>query len=145
MTKGKVSVTLEPLTVARPAAPYWYLGAAESLLPSVKVLASAKCGHAMALVSANILECLLSAYLTRSGKDNVRKDHKLTELWRSGFKQGLQIDKKPPDWVNHLSDLYKCPFQLRYGKKIHAITLPPAYPMTSDLMALLEIVRKQLP
>jgi len=144
------SITLQPVTIAPAAPPHTYLGVAESLMPGVKALATTShpAALALALVAAHVLECLLKAYLSRDGSDDALKKrnvrHNLNALWAMAFAQGLRVPKSPPTWADHLSDLHKSPYYLRYSTGIHVIRLPSAEPMTSELVGLLEVVREQL-
>jgi hypothetical protein len=70
--------------------------------------------------------------------------HDLNALWSMAFDQDLQIQKDPPSWVACLSGLHKSPYHLRYSTGVHAIVTPAPEPMSSELAALLEIVRRQL-
>jgi len=147
---GTASITLSPVTIVPAAPPHTYLGVAESMMPGVKVLAAASPfpALALALVAAHVLECLLKAYLSRHGSDDALKNpdvrHDLEALWAMAFEQGLRIPRSPPDWVACLSGLHKSPYYLRYSTGVHGIVSPGAEPMTSELAALLEIVRAQL-
>jgi hypothetical protein len=147
---GTVSVTEQPDTIAPPALPHTYFGVAQSLMPGVKILAGASPlpAHALSLVAAHVLECLLKAYLSRDGSDaSVKRKsvrHNLNALWAMAFKQGLRIPEAPPSWVDGLSGLHKSPFYLRYSTGVHGIVSPGAEPMTSELVELLEVVRVQL-
>lgn len=147
---GTVSVTEQSDTIAPPAPPHTYFGVAESLLPGVKVLAGASPSPALALalVAAHVLECLLKAYLSKDGSDVAVKDpnvrHNLNALWAMAFAQGLRVPESPPSWADCLSGLHKSPYYLRYSTGVHSIISPGAEPMTSELAALLEVVREQL-
>ncbi len=105
---------------------------------------------ALAFVAAHVLECLLKAYLSRGGSDAAvkgRNKHDLNALWATAFKQGLRVPEPPPSWADRLGGLHKGPYYLRYSensKGAHGIVSPGAEPMTSELAALLEIVRGQL-
>jgi len=125
------------------------------MMPGVKVLAAASPPPALALVlvAAHVLECLLKAYLSRDGSDAALKNpdvrHDLNALWAMAFAQGLHVPESPPSWADCLSGLHKSPYYLRYsgvrrGTGVHGIVSPGAEPMTSDLAALVEIVRRQL-
>jgi hypothetical protein len=119
-------------------------------MPGVKVLAAASPppALALALVAAHVLECLLKAYLSRGGSDTGLKDenvrHDLNALWAKAFAQGLRVPESPPNWADCLSGLHKSPYYLRYSIGVHGIVSPGAEPMTSELAALLEVVREQL-
>jgi hypothetical protein len=120
------------------------------MMLGVRVLATASPSPALALdfVAAHVLECLLKAYLSRDGSDvglrdpNVR--HNLRTLWAMAFEQGLHIPQLAPSWVDCLSSLHKNPYYLRYSTGVHGIVSPTAEPMTSELTALVEVIREQL-
>ena len=137
--------------IGPPGPPHSYFGAARALIPGAKVLATASpCpSHALCLVVGFALEGLLKAYLSRNGPDKTLKNskiqHDLVGLWEKAFCQGLPISKIPPSWVSGLNELHSGPnYHLRYPDKVHGIVMPPTEPMTTDLAALLEVVRKQL-
>lgn len=147
---GTGPITLPPSTIAPAVPPYTYFGVAQSMLPGVKILALASPTSplSLAFVAAHVLECLLKAYLSRDGSDAPLKKrdvcHDLNALWAMAFTQGLRIEQSPPHWVDRLSGLHKTPYHLRYSEGVHGIVLPSVDPMTSELAALLEIVRSQL-
>lgn len=147
---GTISITLQDFVIARPAPPNTYFGVAQSLMPGVKALAVASPLPvlALALVAAHILECLLKAYLSKNGSDTVVQDHNvrhnLNAMWAMAYAQGLDIPESPPSWVDCLSGLHKPPYHLRYSTGVHGIVSPGAEPITSELAALLELVREQL-
>lgn len=147
---GKASINLEPVTIAPAAPPHTYFGVAQGLMPGVKVLAAASPtpALALALVAAHVLECLLKAYISRDGSDTALKEakvrHNLNALWALAFAQGLRAQEPPPSWVDCLSGLHNTPYYLRYSTGVHGVVLPGVEPMTSELEALLEIVRGQL-
>lgn len=147
---GTASITEQPDLIAPAAPPHTYFGVAQSMMPGVKVLAAASQPSplALTLVAAHVLECLLKAYLSRNGSDaalrnsNVR--HDLNALWAMAFAQGLRVPETPPSWADCLSSLHKSPYYLRYSTGVHGIVSPGAEPMTSELAALIEIVRGHL-
>jgi hypothetical protein len=147
---GIASITLQSATIAPAGPPHTYFGVAQSMMSGVKVLATASPppALALALVAAHCLECVLKAYLSRDGSDaalrkpNVR--HDLNTLWAMAFAQGLEVQESPSSWVDCLSGLHKRPYYLRYSTGVHGIVSPGAEPMTSELAALLEIVREKL-
>lgn len=147
---GTVSVTNQPDIAVPPAPPHTYFGVAQSMMPGVRVLATASPSPALALdlVAAHVLECLLKAYLSRGGSDVGLRDqnvcHNLKALWEMAFAQGLRVPQSAPSWVDCLSGLHKHPYYLRYSAGVHGIVSPSAEPMTSELTALLEVVREQL-
>jgi hypothetical protein len=147
---GTGSLTSQSATIASAAPPHTYFGVAQSMMPGVKVLAVASPPSplALALVAAHILECLLKAYLSRNGSDAALMDpnvrHDLNALWPMAFVQGLRVPQSPPSWVDCLSGLHKSPYYVRYSTGVHGIVSPGAEPMTSELAALVGIVREQL-
>lgn len=147
---GAASIALQPVTIAPAAPPHTYFGVAQSMMPGVKVLATASPppALALALVAAHVLECMLKAYLSRDGSDAALKSpdvrHDLNALWAMAFAQGLRIPESPPSWVDCLSGLHKSPYHLRYSTGVHGIVLPATEPMTSELAALVDIVRGQI-
>ena len=147
---GTGSLTAQGASIAPAAPPHTYFGVAQSMMPGVKVLATASPSAplALSLVAAHVLECLLKAYLSRKGSDAALKDrnvrHNLNALWAMAFTQGLRVPELPPSWVDCLSGLHDSPYYLRYSTGVHGIVSPGAEPMTSELAALLEIVRGQL-
>jgi hypothetical protein len=147
---GTASITLQPVTIAPAVPPHTYLGVAQSMMSGVKVLAAASppSALALALVAAHVLECLLKAYLSRDGSDAALKNpnvrHDLNALCAMAFAQGLRVPESSPTWVDCLSGLHKSPYYLRYSTGVHGIASPGAEPMTSELTALVGIVRGQL-
>ena len=147
---GTGSLRAQGASIAPAAPPDTYFGVAQSMMPGVKVLATASPSSplALSLVAAHVLECLLKAYLSRDGSDAALKDrdvrHNLNALWAMAFAQGLRVPESPPHWVDCLSGLHDSPYYLRYSTGVHGIVSPGAEPMTSELSALLEVVRAQL-
>lgn len=139
------SIAISP---ARP--PHTYFGVAQNMLPGVKALAmtSPLPALALALVAAHTLECLLKAYLSRDGSDDDLKKpdvrHNLESLWAMAVAEGLPISSSPPSWVACLSSIHDSPYYLRYSTGVHIISSPGPEPMTSELSALLEVIRTNL-
>jgi hypothetical protein len=147
---GSMSIA-EGDDVMTPAAPpQTYFGVAQSMMPGVRTLATASpfSSLALCLVAAHVLECLLKAYLSRSGSDAALKDpkvrHNLNALWELAVAQGLAVPKSPPSWVADLSGLHDSPYYLRYSPGVNGIVAPGAEPMTSELLALAEIVKRKI-
>ena len=119
-------------------------------MPGVNVLAHAgpSCALAMALVCAHALECILKAYLSRTGDDALVRGpsirHDLNGLWSLARSHGLGIPEQPAAWASRLSDLHTRPYHLRYSTRVHGVVLPPSEPMGDELAALLEVVRVAL-
>jgi hypothetical protein len=100
------------------------------------------------MVSAHALECILKAFLSRSGDDSRVKQsdvrHNLNALWSLAHSEGLDIPGQPPQWVASLSHLHDAPYYLRYSTGVHGIVTPAPEPMLGELAALIEQVRGQL-
>ena len=147
---GTLSITLPPLRILPAGPPHTYLGIAYAMLPGVGILAAASPLPALplAMVSAHVLECILKAYLSRSGDDRQVKQrdvrHNLNALWSLAHADGLSIQSQPPQWVDCLSHLHDSPYYLRYSTGAHGISTPAPEPMTTELALLIEQVRSQL-
>lgn len=146
---GTVKVTLGNITMGGNGPPHTYFGVATNLIGGVAILAASgsKCGSPLAMLAAHTLECLLKAYLSRSGSDSrVRGpiQHDLEKLWRLAHLDGLRIASSPPDWAARLGELHKPPFYLRYSTGVNGVILPAAQPMAVELAALIPIVGSQL-
>ena len=126
------------------------------MMDGVRVLAAAPRppSVALAFLAAQTLECLLKAYLLRSGADAPAKikqllrydrdvRHNLERLWSMAHKDGLHINPTPPQWATRLAGIHDDPYHLRYPE-VHAIVTPAAEPMTSDLTLLFGTVMAQL-
>ena len=144
------NITLEPMRALPAGPPHTYIGIAESFLPGIRILAGAlpSAPLPLAMLCAHTLECILKAYLSRTGDDTCVKRpdlrHNLNALWSLAHAQGLAVPATPPDWAACLSGLHKSPYYLRYSTGIHGIVSPAPEPMASELGALLEQVREQL-
>lgn len=144
------NITLEPMRALQPGPPHTYLGIAESLLAGIRILAGApkSAPLPLAMLCAHAVECILKAYLSRSGDDTYVKKpkvrHNLNVLWSLAHQQGLAVSAAPPEWVACLSRLHESPYYLRYSTGVHGIVSPAPEPMASELVELIEQVRKQL-
>jgi len=147
---GTFSVTFEPVSVA-PVAPHEeYLAVGAGLMRGAMVLAAAPPSEAaltLALVSGQILECLLKAFLSKAGlteRELKRKEirHNLSELWTLAVTKGLPISATPPDWAETLNRLHDFPYHLRYPMGLHGLVLPNAQQTTSELQHLIDTVRQ---
>lgn len=147
---GTGSITLPPMQIVAAGPPHTYLGVAYAMLPGVRILAAASPLPALplAMVSAHVLECILKAYLSRSGDNSQIKPHSvrhnLNKLWSLAHGEGLKIQGQPPQWVDSLSHIHDHPYYLRYSTDVHGISTPPPEPMTTELTALIEQVLSQL-
>lgn len=146
---GTVSATLAIRTL--PAGPpHTYLGIAYAMMPGVRILADSSPLPALplAMVSAHVLECILKAYLSRSGNDHRLKKrdvrHNLGLLWSQAQADGLNIQRQPPQWVVCLSQLHNSPYYLRYSTGAHGIVGLAPEPMATELAALIGQVQSQL-
>lgn len=136
--------------IAPPTPPLAYFGIARSLMSGINLLAQnpAACGLALPMLCAHALECLLKAYLSRSGEDRElrTKDvrHNISRLWAMAFSEGLEVSEKAPAWVDRLSEVHDAPYCLRYSTNVHGIVTPGVEPMVTELNALLVAVKKRL-
>jgi hypothetical protein len=146
-----ISVTEEQDSVA-PVAPHEaYLAAAVGLMRGAMLLADAPPSDsalAFALLSGQILECSLKAFLSKAGvKERELKQpvlrHNLSALWKLAATKGLPISAIPPDWAGILNGLHD-PYYLRYPKGLHGLVLPNAQQTTSELGRLIENVRQRI-
>jgi len=87
-----------------------------------KVLAAAPLSEsamALALLSGQILECSLKAFLSKAGvsvnelKDKQHFGHNLLKLWEIASTKGLRISATPPDWVETRPWRRGAPFSAR--------------------------------
>ena len=139
-------------TIAPAAPPYTYIGVAEGLMPSVRILADAEStrGLPLSLVSAHALECILKAYLSKAlGSDasltkNSKLRHNLAAMWSLAEEHGLKLPNPAPSWVECLSRLHDHPFHLRYSTGVHVVVSPASEPMAADLPKLLALVRQAI-
>lgn len=146
---GHANIVEAPDTIAPAAPPHTYVGVAEHLLPGVRVLADTlnTRGIPLALLSAHVLECLLKGFLSKAlGSDEpLTKDpklrHNLLALWARARENGLVLTDPAPAWVVCLSGLHDQPYYLRYSKGVHAVVSPAPEPMTTELHALLGVVK----
>ncbi len=120
------------------------------MLPGVRILADASPLPALplAMISAHVLECILKAYLSKSGDDRRLRQsdvrHNLEALWSLARADGLNIQIQPPQWVADLSQLHDSPYYLRYSTGVHGIVVPAPEPMATELAALIVQVQSQL-
>ena len=137
--------TLQPATLAPAAPPHTYLGIARALVRGVRPLATApNCALPLAFVSAQAVECMLKAALSKDGNDGPLKHpnvgHNLGELWTRAHAAGLGISAASPDWLRILASLHGRPYHLRYSTGVHALGLPPVEPMCTEVEQLLALV-----
>jgi len=101
---------------------------------------------ALALLSGQILECLLKAFLSKVGgvtENELKKKfgHKLWKLWQCAETLGLPIGPIP-EWATSLNSLHADPYYLRYPK--NGLGFPNAQHMKLKLTTLLETVRERM-
>lgn len=144
-------IRLPSVSVVPAGPPHTYLGVARALLAGVEPLvnASPAASIPLALVSAQLVECALKAYLSRSGDDkrlrgNPDVRHNLIELWQLAESEGLALQSPHPEWLATLSLLHDRPFVLRYSPGVHAISTPSPEPMATNLASLVELVSRSL-
>jgi hypothetical protein len=119
---ASVSITEPPDNFGPGATHDAYLSAATGLMRGATVLAAAppsESAWAFALVSGQILECSLKAFLLKAGvpekelkKQEVR--HNLSELWTQAAERGLFDSDNLPEWAETLNGLHGHPYHLRY-------------------------------
>jgi len=149
-TVGSFSATLPPLAIAPVTSTAAYFGVAQALMPGAQLLAANPSTSPIAhsLLSAQILECLLKAFLSKNGatETELRKKlgHNLAGLWQLASRLGLNIPQSPPAWVVCLNGLHDSPYYLRYAPGVHALVLPNLKVMSAELSALLETVRENI-
>jgi len=105
---------------------------------------------ALALLSGQILECSLKAFLSKAGlaeheltrKKDVR--HNLLELWALAVRKGLCITATPPQWAETLNRLHDYPYHLRYPMGLNGLVLPNPQQTTSELEHLIDTVRQTI-
>lgn len=102
-----------------------FLTVADNLLLGAMVLEAAPptCPpHALAMLCAHSLECILKAYIVRSDHPEVLKwarkegGHDIEQLWNKALLEGLIIESPIPDWAQRLGGLHGSPFILRYAR-----------------------------
>lgn len=145
---GTGAVTLE-ISIRPAGPPHTYLGIANGLMPGIRLLAASPLpALPLTMLCAHALECVLKAFLSRSGDDsgvlkpNVR--HNLSALWTLAHRDGLAATAEPPQWAASLSDLHAAPYYLRYSTGVHGLALPNQSEMAAGVSALLEQVRASL-
>jgi hypothetical protein len=146
---GTANIYEAPDRIGPAGPPYTYLGVARALAPSIKILEVAVPPQpsAHALVVAHTVECLLKAYLSRSGQDDSLKQkslrHNLVGLWNLATIEGLSLSGVP-SWLQRLSEVHDQPYYLRYSTGIHILVTPPMCDMTLGVEELLRIVEASL-
>ena len=145
-----ISITEEADSVA-PVAPHEaFLAAAVGLMRGAMVLAAAspsESAPALALLSGQILECSLKAFLSKAGltEPELKKvGHNLSALWALAATKGLPISATPPDWAGTLNSLHDYPYNLRYPMGLHGLVLSNAQQTTLELGHLIETVRQTI-
>jgi hypothetical protein len=136
-----------------PVAPHGaFLSAAVGLMRGAKVLAAAPPSEsewALALLSGQILECSLKAFLSKAGLTEkeltgISIRHNLTELWKQAAAKGLPVSPAPPDWIEALNRLHGSPYHLRYPMGLHGLVLPNAQQTISELAHLVDAVHRSV-
>jgi hypothetical protein len=129
-----------------------YFAAAEGFMRGARLLAKAEAppsdsAPALALLSGQILECLLKAFLSKVGgvrEDDLKKKfgHELSKLWQCAETLGLPIGPVP-EWATSLNSLHADPYYLRYPR--NGLGFPNAqHNMMLKLTTLLETVRERM-
>jgi hypothetical protein len=149
---GPITATEEPDGVAQVPLHDAYFTAAEAFMRGALLLADAPpsdAAPALALLSGQILECSLKAFLAKAGEmeDELRQKafrHNVLALWKRAETKGLRIGAIPPQWAVTLDSLHNKPYYLRYASGLHGWVLPNAQQMMSDLKHLVETVRQRI-
>jgi hypothetical protein len=138
-------------TAGMPADWECYMERATAFFAGAAILAEREAPSifALALLSAQALECALKAYLARVGKSRRELTahdlrHDLIALWLEAQSRGLPLPPPNPLWVPVLGFIHAAPYELRYSGRGNVLAIPAAQPMTSELGALLEMVRQQI-
>ncbi len=112
-----------------------HLRGAEALLVAKSVpLAS------FGLLSAQTLECLLKAYISKArvakGFGGTVGGHDLEVLWTEARGCGLSIAAAPPQWCVTLNSGHRTPYRYRYLTDTDGVTVPPPASTILHLQAL---------
>ncbi len=132
--------------IAAPGPPHNYIGVARAVGEGVVLLAkfNPRTSIPVCLLAAHQAECLLKAFLTRSGSDAAVRApdimHNLEKLWATAAADGLAVCIPPPAWLTRPSDLHNRPNHLRYFTGVHGIVTPPVEDIVAGLAALAEAV-----
>ena len=59
-------------------------------------------------------------------------------------KDGLQIDKSPPNWVLRLSEIHARPYCLRYSTGISGIVLPSTDQTRNGLLEVMKVIESTI-
>ncbi len=145
---GTINAVQGKAFVAPAEPPNTYLGMARALHAGIEPLASAGKAAAvpLAFVAAQVAECALKAYLSRSGKDELLRkpplNHNLELLWERAQSEMLPVSRPPPKWLSDLSALHSAPYFIRYSTGVHGLVLPAVEPMATELTALVALVEQ---
>jgi hypothetical protein len=141
-------MSLIPIQIAPVTPTAAFLGAAESTLEGVRVLAAADRIPAVAitLLGGHSLECALKSFLAKSGLSDKALSkppfgHDVIRLWTEAASRGLAIPSSPPDWVAQLARVYSAPHVARYPMGVHALVLPNSQALAGGVEALVKQVR----
>ena len=101
----------------------------------------------LTFLSAQVVECALKAYLSRTGNDARLKKpsirHNLTDLWTLAVSEGLAISQPPPSWLGVLASMHKPPYAIRYPVGSFQF-LPAAEPMATEILELVQAIETTL-
>jgi hypothetical protein len=145
---ASVSMTELPDCFGREPIHVAFLMAATELMRGATVLAAADPSEsrwAFALVSGQILECSLKAFLAKKTglpeKELIDEfGHDLSKLWAQAANLGLPIGDMP-EWVETLNGSHSRPYHLRYPTKVNALVFPNTHDTKLGLRSLIETVR----
>jgi hypothetical protein len=145
---ASVTITEQPDNFGREPIHVAFLMAATELMRGATVLAAAapsQSAWAFALVSGQILECSLKAFLAK--KTGLQEEeliakfgHDLSKLWAQAANLGLPIGDMP-GWAETLNGSHSRPYHLRYPTKANALVFPNTHETESGLRSLIDTVR----
>ena len=158
--KPKISATgnikLPALTIAEPSVGDGYLIVARDLARAFEVTVKIDNvpQRATVIIGAFALECSLKAFLWHKGQNEVRNvGHNLLCLWIMAYKEGLDIQKNFPNWLEILADGFWPNQFFRYqqaknesGKSFtpNGGQFPPLSLMAIDLRNLMEKIESAI-
>ena len=143
MNSIKVTLPLPKLTP--PTLAESFIIAARQLHSGAEVLFqnAFDCVLAYSVLSAQVLECALKAYLAQHGyeeKELIKIGHNLKKLWDMAEKKSLGISSKPPDWCIALNEGHDYPYHFRYPVGLNVIGYPNLKEVKKGLSEVMKIV-----
>ena len=125
-----------------------YCAAARQFVLGVDALSKgdSSLSPACAFLAAQSLECLLKAYLAKSGfplrqLKQAPLRHNLEALWAVAHERGLGVSAQAPQWCQILNQTHDTPYHLRYPLDINYFQTPAYQPMVSELGSLQKLIQ----